>query len=291
MTTAQNIVAAREDWATAAANFGGIFADQHARRYFNGDEPADAARISALAGGAFVGGGGGQKPYETDGPVAVIEINGLIVPWLGWIGSSYVTGCNGLQYQIGAALADPSVRAVVLRVDSGGGYVAMTGETAEWIMRAKAAAGKPIKTLVNTSAYSAAYWLACAGDEIVVTPSCGVGSIGVYALHLDFSENLTKAGIKATIIRAGSRKAEANLYEPLTDAARAGVQDAVDSARRRFVDFVSAARRIPAQAVLETQARVFDEAAELAAAKSLGLIDRIEIHPDAAMAGWKKQYS
>ena len=79
---------------------------------------------------------------------------------------------------------------------------------------------KPITAIANTLAASAAYWLATAADELVVTPSAEIGSIGVFAAHRDFSVALHNAGLKTTLISAGKYKVEANPFEPLSAEAR-----------------------------------------------------------------------
>jgi len=55
----------------------------------------------------------------------------------------------------------------------------------------------------------------------VVTPSGEVGSVGVYTMHVDYSEAYKMAGLEATLISAGRYKTEGNPFEPLGDEAAA----------------------------------------------------------------------
>ncbi len=137
-------------------------------------------------------------------------------------------------------LNDPSVAAIVLDVDSPGGSVPGVQEAADQIFLARGK--KPVVAVANSLAASAAYWLSSQASELVVTPSGEVGSIGVYALHLDWSEALKQAGIKPTFIKAGKYKAEGNPYEPLTDEAKEAIQEKVDHAYSDFVKAISRAR-------------------------------------------------
>src|SRR5207247_2106519 len=73
---------------------------------------------------------------------------------------------------------------------------------------AAARAVKPITALANGLMASAAYWLGSQADEVVVTPSGEVGSIGVYQLHEDWSQNLAQEGIKVRALYAGKYKLE-----------------------------------------------------------------------------------
>lgn len=177
------------------------------------------------------------KPVN--GPVAIIPVRGVIdqhqsmlSDWLGWSTS------EGIAAAVDAAVADPSVGAVVLDVDSPGGSVYGVQEAADRIYAARGT--KRIIAVANSEAHSAAYWLASAADEVIVTPSGQVGSVGVYAMHVDTSKADEAEGYKVTIVQAGQYKTEGNPYEPLGDDARAEIQRQVDS---YYGDFLSAVAR------------------------------------------------
>jgi membrane-bound ClpP family serine protease len=81
---------------------------------------------------------------------------------------------------------DPNVKAVVIDVDSPGGSVDGVAELFDQIYSARGS--KPITAISNTLMASAAYWIGTAADELVVSPSGQVGSVGVYMVHDDFSK-------------------------------------------------------------------------------------------------------
>src|SRR5690606_12609791 len=110
------------------------------------------------------------------------------------------------------------VGTIVLDVDSPGGGVYGVAEFAEEIYKARGQ--KRIVAVANSMAASAAYWIATAADELVVTPGGEVGSIGVYMLHEDWSGAYEKAGIKPTVIKFGENKAEGIDVEPLSESAQ-----------------------------------------------------------------------
>ncbi len=99
------------------------------------------------------------------------------------------------------ALADETVGAILIDIDSPGGSVYGVGELADEIYRARAQ--KPIVAIANSLAASAAYWIGSAASELYVTPSGEVGSIGVWMAHEDWSKNIEEAGVKVTLISAG----------------------------------------------------------------------------------------
>jgi hypothetical protein len=101
---------------------------------------------------------------------------------------------------------------------------------------------KPIIAVANTLAASAAYWVAAQADELVVTPSGDVGSIGVYMVHEDWSSANAAFGVTPTYVAAGRYKVEGNPDEPLSDEARAAMQQSVDDLYDLFVADVAAGR-------------------------------------------------
>jgi signal peptide peptidase SppA len=184
----------------------------------------------------------GPAPREP-GQIAVIPVWGLIghrANELRDISSAVGTSTEILGAQIEAAIADPAVTSIVLDIDSPGGGVFGVEEVATTIRAARAQ--KPIIAVSNALAASAAYWIASAASEVVVTPSGLVGSIGVYSMHEDHSKELAEAGIDVTLIRAGKFKAEDNPFGPLTDAARAAIQERVDAYYALFTRDVAKGR-------------------------------------------------
>jgi ClpP class serine protease len=132
---------------------------------------------------------------------------------------------------------------------------------------------RPVTAFVNDMAASAAYGLASAANEIVISPTSIVGSIGVVMLHADRSGELAAQGVKPTLIFAGSHKVDGNPFEPLSDAVRADLQASVDAHYRQFLDTVAAGRgrKLTADMARATEARTFIGTEAI----RLGLADRI----------------
>ena len=173
--------------------------------------------------------------------IAVIGVEGAIMPKGNLLTEvSGATSIEGLQTQFRAALADPDVKAIVFNIDSPGGSAELVPEFAQEILDARGQ--KPIIASANTWAASAAYWIASACDEICVTPSGEVGSIGVWTAHQDVSAAMEQAGLKTTLISAGKYKVEGNPYEPLDDEARAEMQRGVDAIYKSFLKAVAKGR-------------------------------------------------
>jgi signal peptide peptidase SppA len=185
---------------------------------------------------------------------------------------------------------DKDVSAIILDVASPGGMTDMISELATDIRQARGK--KPIVAVANTKAASAAYWIASQADEVVVTPSGSVGSVGAFAAHDDLSGAMEKAGIKTTLVSAGKFKTEANPYEPLSDEARAMIQERVDDAYAMFTGDVAKGRRVPVDTVRggygEGRMVSAKQAVKLGMADSIGTLQQtVErfTNPQAASAG------
>ena len=177
--------------------------------------------------------------------VRVLRLMGTILPRADMLDAlSGGASLTAFQKAFREAATDPNVSAIVIEIDSPGGQVDLVPETAA-LIRAHKQADRPIVAVANTIAMSAAYWIASAADELVVTPSGSVGSIGVYMMHQDISEALAAAGIKRTFIYEGPRKVEGNPFAPLDDTARQAMQDDVRGYYHMFTDDVAKARGVP----------------------------------------------
>jgi signal peptide peptidase SppA len=195
-----------------------------------------------------------RKPFAFADGTAVIPVHGLLINRFSgsW---GFVTGYNFIRSQFHAAQADPDVERIVFDVNSPGGQAAGCEEIADEIYQARG--GKPTLAMVDAGAYSAAYWIASAADKIYVSPSGGVGSIGVIAAHISLAEMLDREGIKVTLIMAGEHKADGNPYEDLTPAVRKDIQADVDAIYAQFVAGIARNRGLDESAVRATEARCY----------------------------------
>ena len=213
---------------------------------------------------------------QRHGGVAVITVEGSLVNRGAWVGAdSGLTSYEGIGALIADAEADPAVHSIVLDLDCYGGEVPGLPALAERI----SACAKPTVAVANDHAFSAAYWLAAAAGRIVVSPTGGVGSIGVVMLHVDRSAQAEAQGVKPTYIFAGSHKVDGHPFEPLRDEVRADWQAEIDSTYQMFTDAIGRLRgaALSADAARGTEARMFFGEAALAAglADEIGTLDQV----------------
>jgi len=186
------------------------------------------------------------------------------------------TTTDWIEAQISTLFGSPAIGAIVLDIDSPGGIVYGTPELADMIQAVREI--KPIYTLANGMAASAAYWLGAQGTKVYATPSSEVGSIGVWSAHGDFSKAYEDMGVKMTLVSAGEFKTEGNPWEPLSDAAKADMQASVDRYHDMFLAAVAAGRGATKATVRDTYGRGRLMGAE--AAKAAGMIDGIATLPE-----------
>jgi len=174
--------------------------------------------------------------------------------------------------QFDGLLENEAVGTIVLDIDSPGGTVYGVPELAHKIQAGRDR--KPIVAVANAEAASAAYWLASAASEIVVTPSGNVGSVGAYAMHIDQSGLNETVGVKPTYISYGKYKVSGNPDEPLDDETRDEIQERVNRYGRMFEEALAANRGVPLATVRSDygQGRMLDAEA----AKRAGMVDRVE---------------
>jgi len=151
--------------------------------------------------------------------------------------------------QIDKQANDPAVKAIILDIHSPGGTVYGVGQLAEKIASVKS---KPVIGVANSLCASAAYWIASACSELVVTSDAEIGSIGVYQMTFDETVALEAMGVKPTMIKSTELKASGNPYEPLTDAMRAELQKGVDDYYQQFVNAVAKGRKTTPENVAKT---------------------------------------
>lgn len=218
-----------------------------------------------------------RKPFAFANGFAIIPISGSLINRYSHSWSS-LTGYNFIRSQLSMALADEDVKGIIFDVNSYGGEAAGCFELAAEIRASREV--KPSIAVVDSAAYSAGYALASAASKVVLTPSGGVGSVGVITMHLDMSKALEDFGLKVTLIYESEHKADGNPFEPLPAAVKKNIEASIHVAYESFVALVADNRGMDAQKVRDTKSRTY-RAEE---AKSLGLIDAIATPNEAVRA-------
>lgn len=170
--------------------------------------------------------------------VAVITAQGSIVPGDQPPGT---IGGDSMARLIRGAVEAEGVKAIVLRVNSGGGSMFASEIIRQQVLHAQDM-GIPVVISMGAVAASGGYYIAADADEIWATPTTITGSIGVFAIFPTFEDLLQRVGIYTdgvgTTEMAGSLRADRPLKPELVTA----LNSTVDFAYQSFLQIVSEGR-------------------------------------------------
>lgn len=175
----------------------------------------------------------GSSPVATTGPtVAVINLSGTIQ----YDGSA--CSPEGLKALLDEAEEDPDIKAVVLRVDSGGGTATAGEEMATYVKEFS----KPVVVSSASMNASAAYEISSQADWIYTAKSTAIGSIGTAIQVTDWSGLYEKLGIDIENITSAESKDSSYGTRSLTDEERESYQHTVDQINETFLETVAEGR-------------------------------------------------
>lgn len=210
----------------------------------------------------------GERPR-----VGVVVIDGTMVdgdnvdiPLLG----IHLSGGRTIASAIDSLAGDPSVVAIVVRVDSPGGSVLAADQIHRAILRARAR--KPVIASFGAVAASGGYYVGCAAREIWADPSTMTGSIGIWYGKIDFAPLAEMLGVHLEQMGRGARAGATSLFRPFTADERAALAEAIRTWYLAFLRRVARGRGMRvAQVDALARGRVYsgDQALEL------GLVDHL----------------
>lgn len=141
-----------------------------------------------------------------------------------------------------SALENPLITSIILDIDSPGGEVNGVSELASMIFEARGK--KPIIAYASGDAASGAYWIASAADEIVVSETSALGSIGVVGIYRGKSTKET-----AETVEIVSSQSPHKRLDPMSDDGRAKLQTRIDAMADVFVSTIARNRSVTADHV------------------------------------------
>lgn len=178
--------------------------------------------------------------------------------------------------QIQQAAADPSVKAVLLDVNSPGGTVSASDEIYNEVLKLKET-GKIVVSHYGSTAASGAYYVSAPSDYILAEPTSIVGSIGVIFSSINFTDLLKNVGVQEQVYKSGPYKDIFSSTRFPSEEEDAIMLSLVEDAYVRFVDIVNEHRSISQS----DQVTAFDGRIVSANdALRLGLIDEIGYRED-----------
>ena len=227
------------------------------------------AGLYVISVGGLARGEGGPALF---GPrVAIVELEGVILE------------ADDLLRELKDYRDNPTVRAVVLRINSPGGVVAPTQELHDAVVRLREA-GKPVVASLGSVAASGGYYVAVACDQIYANPGTLTGSIGVIIQLANLEQLLKKVGVDYVVVKSGQFKDIGNVARPMTPDERRVMQALLDDVHGQFIGAVVAGRKLPREEVLRfADGRVFSGTQ----AKELRMVDVLGGLEDAVLGAAK----
>lgn len=179
-------------------------------------------------------------PVPSGGPrVAVIPLSGTISDSGGTIRPGETVEL------LRKAQNDPRVRAVVVRINSGGGSVGASQEIYNEVRRTSDM-GKPVVISMGDVAASGGYYIAAGGDVVFANPGTMTGSIGVIMQFQVIEDLLDDWGVVSYTLTTGEHKAVGNPLEHPSDAAVELVHTMLDDTLEQFIEAVATGRNMDA---------------------------------------------
>jgi protease-4 len=177
---------------------------------------------------------------------------------------------------------DPSIKAIVLRVDSPGGAVAPSQEIYEEVR--KAIAKKMVVVSMGSIAASGGYYIASPATRIIANPGTLTGSIGVIMEIPNLEGLMNKIGVKTEVIKSGRHKDIASVFRGINKEEREILQNVLDNVHEQFILAVSEGRKMLRDDVQRiADGRIFTGEQAL----KVGLIDELGNLEDAIKAAAK----
>jgi len=193
---------------------------------------------------------------------------------------------------------DESVKALIIRVDSGGGSAFASEIIRSEIAALKNAMGDkkyPVYISMGSVAASGGYWISTAGDQIWAQPTTITGSIGVFGAFPTLENSLKKIGISTDGVGTTELAGSMRLDRPLSEKAGKVIQAGVDHIYQRFIHLVADSRK---QTVAQIDAIAQGHVWTGSKAKEIGLVDQLgslqdvitAIAKDAKLTDYKVEY-
>ena len=218
-------------------------------------------------------GRGEYREFQTmTGTTAVIPVHGILGKHL----SSLEMACGGcsldtVQAQIKTAMGSPRISAILLDVNSPGGTVTGTPETAALVREARTI--KPVWAFTDSECCSGALWIASQCDQFYASESASIGSVGVRMVLLDYTRKLEQDGVKVNAISSGKYKLLGAPFKALGEDERDMLQAESD---RIFEQFREAVRAVRPADYQHLQGQVFRGEEASGIGMTDGVMDDIE---------------
>lgn len=174
--------------------------------------------------------------FSTEDRIALIRVEGVIMDSQATVG------------ELKRFSENPSVKAIVLRIDTPGGGVVPSQEIYDAIKRVRNKNNKAVIASMGSVAASGGYYIAAATDRIVANPGTLTGSIGVIMETANIEGLLQKIGVEGVVIKSGKYKDVGSPLRKMSAEERGLLQAVMDDVHKQFIEAVAEGRSMELRA-------------------------------------------
>ncbi len=169
---------------------------------------------------------------STEDRIALVRVEGVIMDAQVTVGELKRFGDN------------PSIKAIVLRIDSPGGGVVPSQEIHDAVQRVRNKSNKAVIASMGTVAASGGYYIAAATDRIMANPGTLTGSIGVIMEMANIEGLLKKIGVEGVVVKSGRYKDVGSPLRKMSGEEQALLQSVMDDVHKQFIEAVAEGRSL-----------------------------------------------
>jgi protease-4 len=176
------------------------------------------------------------------GKILLIDVDGPISnrPKKTLTGFEHETGMvDRIREILKKADEDKNIKGILLRINSPGGTVTSSDIIYHEIKSFKERNNLKVYVCVVDIAASGGYYVAMAGDTIMMHPTSLTGSIGVLAMKVNLKGLMGKIGVEWEMVKSADKKDFMSPFRPLSDEERKLFQETIDRYYERFVEIVA----------------------------------------------------
>lgn len=234
----------------------------------NSDQMLDLSRYAIMVGPIS------GPAVLSDNEIAVLYASGDIVDY--GDGNDKIVG-NTVAQEILKLKDNKYVKAVVLRINSGGGSALASDIMHHAVEELRAV--KPVVVSMGSYAASGGYYMSCGADRIVAEPMTITGSIGVFGLSFNAEKGAKEhLGITFDKVSTNPNAGMYGIFGPLNNTQKRYIQNNVDTIYDRFITLVSQGRNLSKSRVDSlAQGRIYSGIDAL----EIGLVDKLGTLEDA----------
>lgn len=159
-----------------------------------------------------------------------------------FVGGSRSTGSETVVRQLEDAFANPKVKVIILRVDSGGGSALASAEINSAIIRLKKKYKKPLYVSMGSAAASGGYYVSTSADKIFADELTVTGSIGVFTARPNLDSLINGQKVKVENFKRGENSDIGTFYRKLDEKEIEIIQGIIDFYYDRFISAITEGR-------------------------------------------------